>query len=91
MITMDDDKLIESLMRAWGRSSQANNLFLKKLNSVKWEEKFFAEGEYYFIKGNVKFSTEVLNPFDKFTRKPSFFGSGLSSTGILEIDARPFL
>ena len=51
------------LKEAFGASTQSDNKFLRVLNSINWEEKFFADGEHYFIKGNLTFTTPELDPF----------------------------
>lgn len=64
-------EIFERLEEAYGSSTWANNYFKAALDQIVWDEKFFADGEYYFVKGSFCFTTPVLNPFDQTDWKPS--------------------
>lgn len=68
--------LIEKITNAYESSTLNNNLFKKVIESVKWDKTFFADCEYYFIKGTITFTTPSLNPFEiTKTWRPSFLTS----------------
>lgn len=56
--------LFKELRDAWGESTAAVNLFDAKLKSIQWDNSFYADGEFYFIKGADIFSTPVIDPFE---------------------------
>lgn len=60
---MDYD-IFERLMEAFETSTLSNNRFLSVINSIHWDEKFFADGEHYFCKGRFTFTTPSLEPFE---------------------------
>lgn len=65
-------ELYERLNRAYGCSTMNNNLFEKEINKIKWNYKFYEDGEYYFVKEFNKnnktiaftLTTSSLNPFN---------------------------
>lgn len=63
--------IFEYLKEAYGASTQANNRFKAALNRIRWDKTFFADGEYYFVKGGFCFTTQVLDPFAMEDWKPS--------------------
>ncbi len=60
---MDYD-IFEKIMEAFETSTPSNNRFLSVINSIRWDEKFFADGEHYFCKGGFTFTTPSLEPFE---------------------------
>lgn len=52
-----------NLKEAYECSTHNNNLFEKTLKSIKWDSQFYADNEYYFIKGDLTLTTTSLNPF----------------------------
>lgn len=61
---MDTFNLFLKIKEAYETSTHNHNRFRELLDSVKWDNTFFADGEYYFIKGNMTFITPSYNPFD---------------------------
>ena len=55
--------LFHTIKEAFEVSTQNHNSFVEKLNSIKWDSKFFADDEYYFIKDDLTFTTPSLDPF----------------------------
>lgn len=60
---MDYD-IFERLLEAFETSTLSNNRFLSVINSIQWDERFFADGEHYFCKGGFTFTTPSLEPFE---------------------------
>ena len=60
MNTLD---IFEKLKNAYECSTHKANYFKQALESVKWDHTFFADEEYYFIKGDLTFTTPSLDPF----------------------------
>lgn len=73
---MNTLNIFENLKNAYECSTHSNNLFEKALKSIKWEDVFFADGEYYFIKGDLTFTTPSLNPFNMPWKPSAMFADG---------------
>lgn len=56
--------LYENLKNAYEVSTHNHNSFKQAIESVNWDEKFFADNEYYFVKGDLTLTTTSLNPFE---------------------------
>lgn len=56
--------LYQRLKNALGISTRNDNIFKDVIDSISWEETFFADEEFYFLKGNLIFSTPSLDPFN---------------------------
>lgn len=56
--------LFNTLKEAFETSTQNRNKFKESLDSILWDNAFFADEEYYFIKEGFTFTTPSLNPFD---------------------------
>lgn len=56
--------LFYKLKNAYEVSTRNYNSFKQALESVKWDETFYADNEYYFIKGGFTFTTTSLDPFE---------------------------
>jgi len=52
---MDELKLYETLKNAWDTTTRNTNRFGIALKSIKWDNTFFADGEYYFVKDATTF------------------------------------
>lgn len=65
-----------NLKEAYECSTHNNNLFERALNSIKWDNTFYADNEYYFIKGNLTFTTTSLNPFEVEWSPEALFADG---------------
>ena len=61
MNTLD---IFEKLKNAYECSTHKANYFKQALESVKWDCTFFADEEYYFISGDLTFTTPSLDPFN---------------------------
>lgn len=68
--------IFENLKTAFECSTHSNNLFEKALKSIKWENTFFADDEYYFIKGDLTFTTPSLDPFNMDWEASGIFRDG---------------
>ena len=56
-------EIFKKIREAFESSTMSNKRFYKALKSVKWDSTFYADDEFYFIKGKLIFTTPVLNPF----------------------------
>lgn len=56
-------ELYNFLRDAWDRSAPADNAFIRALESTRWDDTFYADGEHCFAKGDAVFTTPVLDPF----------------------------
>lgn len=63
--------IFTSLKEAYETSTMNQNRFISAINRVNWEDKFQAEGEYYFCIGKMTFTTPSLEPFNGMDYKPS--------------------
>ena len=73
---MNTLNIFYKLKNAFECSTHNNNLFEKALKSIKWENTFFADGEYYFIKGDLTFTTPSLDPFNMDWEASAIFADG---------------
>lgn len=75
---MEELKIFEKLKTAYECSTPSNNLFKKAINSIKWENTFVEDSEYYYCYGDLCFVTPSLNPFDcdKYSRPSAMFTGG---------------
>lgn len=82
---MNELQLYNSLKHAWEVSTLSDNAFGRALDSVDWEETFYADGEHYFLKGGFIFTTPVLDPFgDRGDMSPSAVFSDRSMMSFYE-------
>lgn len=64
--------IYEKIQEAWNCSTRNKNRYKEVIESIAWDDRFTADGEYYFILKNMIFTTEVLNPFDLCNIRPAF-------------------
>jgi len=75
-VMMDELDLFNKIQRAYGMSTHNDNRFAKCLESIKWDYKFYADGEYYYGKDGFNFSTPSLDPFDMKWEASGIFSDG---------------
>ena len=73
---MNTLNIFNKLKEAFECSTKNNNLFEKALQSINWENKFFADGEFYFIKGDLTFTTPSVDPFNMCWEPSGIFKDG---------------
>lgn len=76
---MKELDIFDAVCDAYRSSTPRHNYFAEVLSSIDWEDKYFAEDEYYFCYGKLMIVTPSLDPFDEDPlRKPSatFFDNG---------------
>lgn len=56
-------RLYERIKEAFETSTMSYNRFAKVIRSIKWDNQFQADGEYYFTLGRLIFTTPSLDPF----------------------------
>lgn len=56
-------EIFETLRTAYETSTPAYNRFLGVLESIRWDSRFYADGEHYFVLGGFCFTTPALDPF----------------------------
>lgn len=61
---MDVIELKQKLEEAFGASTKSYNRFKEFVISLGWDCSFYADGEYYFVKDDITFTTPSLNPFE---------------------------
>ena len=66
-----DIKVFNTLLEAWETSTMSDNRFARAIERIRWENRFFADGEYYFCLGGFTFTTPTLDPFGVHCWKPS--------------------
>lgn len=71
-------RIFEAIKEAFETSTSSNNLFRKVIKSIKWDSEFFADGEFYFVKGGFCFTTPSVDPFKicKNWRPSAIFSDG---------------
>ena len=73
---MSEFTIYETLKEAYHSSTRNSNRFLEALNMVNWDETFRADGEHYFCKGNLIFTTPSLDPFAMNWKPSMMFADG---------------
>lgn len=68
--------LFYTLKNAYEVSTHNANHFLEAINSINWDNKFYADNEYYFIKDEMTFTTTSLNPFEVDWSPEALFADG---------------
>lgn len=71
-------EIFEKIKEAYETSTHNNNRFEAVLNSIKWDYTFYADEEFYFIKGDFKFFTPSLDPFNMKWSAMAVFEDGSS-------------
>lgn len=57
-------ELFTNLKTAYEVSTHKHNSFKQAIESVNWESTFYADNEFYFVKGDLTLTTTSLNPFE---------------------------
>ena len=52
-----------NLREAYETSTMNYNRFADMINSIKWDDSFYADGEYTYLLDDMSFSTPSLDPF----------------------------
>lgn len=73
MTTLD---LYYNIKEAFETSTHNTNRFAAVLDSVKWDSVFFADGEHYFVKDDMSFTTPSLDPFNMPWQPSAIFNDG---------------
>ena len=68
--------IFHKLEEAYKASTPNRNYFADALNSIEWEGRFYADNEYYFVKGDFTFTTTSLDPFKTEWPPDAIFGDG---------------
>ena len=61
---MDTLGLFIKIKEAFETSTHNYNRFKEVIDSEKWDDKYFADDEYVFIKADMSFSTPSFDPFN---------------------------
>lgn len=69
-------EIFENLKEAYETSTHNCNKFANLINRIAWDSKFFADGELYFIKGELTFTTTSLDPFKVEWKPSAIFADG---------------
>ena len=56
--------IYEAIKEAFETSTLRVNRFERVIRSIRWDNQFEADGEYYFNLGAMTFTTPSLNPFE---------------------------
>lgn len=68
--------LFFNIKEAYETSTNNKNHFAELLSSIKWDSEFYADNEYYFIKGDMTLTTPSLNPFNMSWKPSAIFTDG---------------
>lgn len=68
--------IYENLKEAYETSTHNFNRFADLISRIAWDSEFYADGEYYFIKGDMTFTTPSLNPFKMDWQPSAIFTDG---------------
>ena len=81
MMNTKIENLIETLNTAYGASTPADNKFERVINSIKWDKTFEADGEKYFVLGDLTLTVEDLNPFNEIWKPTVMCGTYFQELG----------
>ena len=81
MMSTKIENIIETLNTAYGTTTPADNKFEKAINSIKWEKTFEADGEKYFVLGDLTLTVEDLNPFNENWKPTVMYGTFFRELG----------
>lgn len=73
---MNASNIFNKLKEAYMASTRNKNYFADALDSIKWDCKFYADNEYYFIKCGFTFTTTSLDPFETEWNPEALFADG---------------
>ena len=73
---MSASYIFRKLKEAYESSTLNKNYFADELSSIEWDCKFYADNEYYFVKGDFTFTTTSLNPFKTEWNPEALFADG---------------
>lgn len=76
---MKDLQLYELLKDAYESTTKNYNRFKKVIESTKWDNAFYADGEHYFIKDNFTLTIENIDPFKEAWKPTVWIGSNYYS------------
>ena len=67
-------EIFEIIREAFASSTPSINRYERVIRSIRWNDQYEADGEYYFIADGVTFVTASLNPFEIVDewRRPTF-------------------
>lgn len=68
--------LFYKIKNAYETSTHNNNRFADCLKSIKWDSEFYADGEHYFLKGDMTFTTPSFDPFNCDWKPSAMFTDG---------------
>ena len=68
--------LFYNIKEAFETSTLNNNTFAEILGSTEWDSEFTADNEYYFVKGEMTFTTPSLDPFNMCWKPSAIFKDG---------------
>ena len=69
---MDVIELKQKLEEAFEKSKKSYNRFKEFVTSLNWDYSFYADGEYYFVKDNITFTTPLKTKIPVRGRKQVF-------------------
>ena len=72
---MKELKLYEKLKEAYETTTKKYNRFKEVINSINWDNTFYADGEHYFIKGDFTLTIENIDPFKEAWKPTVWIGS----------------
>lgn len=70
--------ILKAIKEAWEASTMSRNAFASAILSISWDRAFEADGEMYFVKGDLCLTTPSLDPFDCAWRPNALFADGSS-------------
>ena len=62
---MKELRLYEKLKEAYETTTKKYNRFKEVIESIKWDNTFSADGEQYYIKGDLTLTIENIDPFSE--------------------------
>lgn len=72
---MKELKIYKKLKEAYETTTKKYNRFKEVINSINWDNTFSADGEQYYIKGDLTLTIENIDPFSEAWKPTVWIGS----------------
>ena len=73
---MTNAQVIDLITEAFDESTHSDNAFRRAIDGIDWDDRFDADGEHYFTRGDLIFTTPSLHPFAVTRDWPAEFTCG---------------
>ena len=80
--TMTTTQVIDAITEAFETSTHSDNAFKRTIDGIDWDDRFDADGEHYFTRSDLIFTTPALDPFEVTRDWPAEFTQGTTQRDV---------